>query len=56
MMNSIDCAGIEKNNNYVKYHFFELKEFVYVNYSCINPSQTNVLNQNLMNYQSMNQV
>ena len=51
MMNSIDCAGIENNNN-----FFELKVFVYVNYSCINPSQTNVLNQNLMNYQSMNQV
>ena len=37
MMNSIDCAGIENNNNYVKYQFFVLQQFVYVNYSCINP-------------------
>ena len=45
-MNSTDCAGIENNNNNVKYQFFVLKQCVFPNYSCINPSQTNALNYN----------
>ena len=44
-------AGIENNNNYVKYQFFVLKQYVFVNYSCINPSQANALNHKFMNYQ-----